>query len=1135
MRLQPRQRWTLWLSVAALLLFMAPGVWGQTPRHLRTVTVGSPRLVTTATGQRYFRPNLAVADRVLVRLRPSLQTAGLPLTQRLVKAVDSEPLGHGLYALNLPEGSDVNAAVATLRSQWEVLSVEPDLIVYPARIPNDPLYSQQYHLPQIKAPQAWDVTTGATDIVIAIIDSGVQLTHPDLAAKIWVNPGEIAGNGRDDDNNGFVDDVHGWDFYDNNNNPNPVPNGIDENRDGTPDEQVSHGTLVAGLAAAASNNSIGVAGVSWGARIMALKVFPDDGGTAVSTVINAINYAAANGAHVINLSIGGGYSESFNAPIAAAYNAGCVIISAGGNSGSELTNSRTTWESPVCNDGSDVFTQNHVLGIGAVDRFDRRASYSNFDSSSANFIDLTAPGDSLYGPTAYFPLFPRFTQYYGTNTGTSFSAPLISGLAALVLSQNRGAGPGEIYRIIKSAADNIDALNPGFIGKLGAGRANCGRAVGVQAPPAPAQDLAAVDTPGDDGGSITVTWRKSPDDGGGSDKVTSYTVLRRRSGETEPTEIANLPRGTEQYVDSSVTDGVDYYYTVRVSDGTQTSVTEEIGPVRSRNDQPPPLVQGVVAADRENDQGGAIVVRWNAYTPPADFHRFIIYRSTFDFATTQGLTPLTTLTNASATSYTDTATTDGVDYYYAVAARDTAGNERRDLRAVGPVQSFPNGAITFAPGLHFLGPPAVPPSTDPADLFTDSPATLRYARWSPATSSYMYYAANQPLPEVLQLGLGHGFWVNFPQQTVVHASGQSAPAGDYDLDLTPGWHQLANPYFGAIDFGEVTITRNGATMDLLSADGAGIMAAFCWVFDNPTQQYVLAYPPLGQSRLISPWRGFWVLVYQNCRLTINRPLSPANRSLSTQSSPVVRSAAASVQPEWVVPLQISAGGRVSECQVGVAARALTIPSPPPAHSGPRLTLTAAGRSGAEAATAAVALAQKGANTLSWDLLLTGLQAGQPITVHWPDLSRLPADRQATVQDLATGETIYLRTTSGYSLTPSAGESQRLLRLALVPRVAGSALAVSGLVSQAARGNGAQVMFTLSQPAAATATVTNIAGRTVRVLEQEKMRPAGNNMILWDGRNQFGSAAPAGLYLLQVEARTPEGQSVRAMTSFRLQR
>ncbi len=1121
-----QRRLSGFLTAALLFCVMAPVV---AQGGLRTVPWGHTRVIETAQGRR-VRPGLAVADRMIVTLRQGMETqAQRPLAN--VGGRVARALGHGQYLVELVPGTDLAAAIVKLRGQPGIESVEPDLIMYPAVVPNDPEYTKQYHLPLISAPAGWDVVTGGP-VVIAVIDSGVDLDHPDIAANLWVNLGETPKNGRDDDKNGYVDDVNGWDFYHNNNNPNPTPNGKDENFDGEPDEQVSHGTLVSGLAAAVTNNGYGVAGVSWGAKIMALQVFPDDGGTAVSTVIDAVNYAVANGADIINLSIGGGYTSAFTAPFSAAYAAGCVLVVAGGNSGAELTDAQSTWESPVCNDGTNVLIDNHLIGVAATDQFDRKASYSNFDSSSAHFIDVAAPGEALYGPTAYFPAYPAFAKYFGTNSGTSFSCPLVSGLAALVLSRNPGLTPAQVLAAITGGADNIDEKNPGYVGKLGSGRINVARTLGVMLPPAAVLDLAATDTAGDDGGSISLTWRKSPDDGAGAQNVESYQVLRREAA-TSLEVVATLPAGSTSYQDATVTDGTDYYYVVRTVAGALSTDSTEVGPVRSANDAPPPAVTNLRVVDRPNDDGGAIRLSWDAYSAPADFAGFVVYRATHDFVSTTGLTPLKVIANSAAVAYLDTGVQDGADYYYAVGVRDTAGNEDTDLSGTGPVQSYANGAVTFAAGLHLLGTPAVPADPDPAAFFGIAPAEFRCARWAPDRDLYDLYTP--PVSEALQLSLGRGLWVHLPQAVQVQATGQTAPAGDFDIDLTPGWHMLANPFLGPFDFAETTVTYEGATMDLLSADAVGALSAFAWVWDSTAGAYAIAYPQLdGTSRMIAPWQGFWVIAHKPCRLTLVRPLTTARVTSASVKRPggrTVNSSSRGPAVAYALPLEVrSASGR-SRCYVGAADREWLAPQPPQPQRTAMITAAAPGRQGGYGY--GVALAQNGPSAIIWNLRVSQLVAGETVRISVPDLSVVPANQTVTLEDLAVSRRMSLRTTSGYEFTPRSGETSRDFRLT-VSHAGQGVLVATGLVAQQTRGGYAQMSFTLSAPASCSVSVLNMAGRTVRIVEQGVLRPTGSNVVLWDGRSQTGTKVPAGLYLVQLEARSSTGESAKSLTTLRVQ-
>ncbi len=473
----------LLLALVWGLLLLTMGVVSADP--LPTVAVpGQPYTTIGPGGQFIVHPPRAVANRIIVGLRPG---ASLQQVQPLVNRAGGQAAGlspdGAIMIIELDEGTDLAQAIAAYQAQPEVNFATYDRLVYPALVPNDPDLLEQYHHPLCDAMDAWDVTTGSASVNIAVIDSGIDTDHPDLSAKLWINSGEIADNGLDDDENGYIDDVNGWDFINNSNDIEPEPDGVDDDSNGFVDDNVNHGTFVSGLAAAMTNNGYGVAGVDWNARIMMLQVFPDDGGGAVSTIIEAIYYAVDNGADVINMSLGGGYTEAYDPAINYAYLNGVLVVVAAGNSDVEFTDDPATWESPVCNDGPNPYINNYVLGVAATDENDERAIFSNYDGSTANFVDVSAPGVDVYSTRYYNVGFVQFSEYFGTGSGTSFSSPITAGLAALLIAAEPGRTPADLITKIREGTDNIDALNPLYAGKLGTGRINMAGALEDIAPP----------------------------------------------------------------------------------------------------------------------------------------------------------------------------------------------------------------------------------------------------------------------------------------------------------------------------------------------------------------------------------------------------------------------------------------------------------------------------------------------------------------------------------------------------------------------------------------------------------------------------------------------------------------------------
>jgi subtilisin family serine protease len=262
----------------------------------------------------------------------------------------------------------------------------------------DPRGAEQWSL-QGDAPMgvatAWRQTTGG-DVTVAVVDSGIDLGHPDLVPNLWTNPGEIAGNGVDDDGNGYVDDVHGYDFVDG---------------DGTPQDANGHGTHVAGIVAARGGNGIGVAGVAWRARLMAVRVLDSGARGTTTTVAEGIRYAVDNGARIVNLSLAGpSPAGDLEDAIAHARELGVVLVVAAGNDGRDLAGSPTY---PA------AYTEDNVLGVAATAQDGGLAAISDFGAGA----DLAAPGEDI--------LSTALGGGYEWRTGTSMAAPQVTG--ALVL------------------------------------------------------------------------------------------------------------------------------------------------------------------------------------------------------------------------------------------------------------------------------------------------------------------------------------------------------------------------------------------------------------------------------------------------------------------------------------------------------------------------------------------------------------------------------------------------------------------------------------------------------------------------------------------------------------------------------
>ena len=325
------------------------------------------------------REGAYVTGELLVKYRPSVRAAASEYfrsrwsisTIRSFKRI-------GVQRLQLPKDMTVEEALKIYHNDPSVEYAEPNYLRYAtARIPNDTFFSSLWGLnnpgdTDIDAPEAWDITTGNSNVVVAVLDSGVDYNHPDLKANIWTNQAELSGSpGADDDGNGKIDDIHGWDFVDDDNDP------IDSN---------DHGTHVAGTIGAVGNNTTGVTGVVWTVKIMPLRFLDSFGSGSVGDAIEAIDYAIDKGAKIINASYGSyTYSTAERDAIARARDAGILFVAAAGND--NWNNDAATKHYPSSYDLANI------IAVAATDQSDSRASFSNYGATS---VDVAAPGTMIY-------------------------------------------------------------------------------------------------------------------------------------------------------------------------------------------------------------------------------------------------------------------------------------------------------------------------------------------------------------------------------------------------------------------------------------------------------------------------------------------------------------------------------------------------------------------------------------------------------------------------------------------------------------------------------------------------------------------------------------------------------------------
>lgn len=334
-----------------------------------------------------------------------------------------------------------------------------------ANTPNDPDYDMQWYMDMVEAPEAWDIETGDDDIVVAVLDTGVDLDHPDLEQNIWVNEDETPDNGIDDDGNGFIDDYYGWDFVDSDSDSNPVYfSGVDYG-------VISHGTVISGIIGAVGDNDEGVAGMAWDVKIMPIRMLDENGVGSAYDAALAIDYAVENGADVINLSFAGDANDSnLRDAVEDAYHQGVVIVAALGNEGVSVNDNPVY---PACYRNG---TTDWIIGVAASNQYDKHSLFSNY----GNCADLSAPGEQMYG-LSYQDVDEGFAEGYSDGwSGTSVASPMVAGAVALLLSSYPSLEPPAIRNILKLSVDPME-LAGRYRGKFGSGRLNVSNALSLAA------------------------------------------------------------------------------------------------------------------------------------------------------------------------------------------------------------------------------------------------------------------------------------------------------------------------------------------------------------------------------------------------------------------------------------------------------------------------------------------------------------------------------------------------------------------------------------------------------------------------------------------------------------------------------
>ncbi|OGC36752.1 hypothetical protein A3J90_07590, partial [candidate division WOR-1 bacterium RIFOXYC2_FULL_37_10] len=429
-----------------------------------------------------------------------------------------------VFLLKFPKETNIETLVQTLKTLPEVEYAEPNYIIKAFIAPNDSYYSgYQWNMKKIEAETAWNIETGEANTIVAVIDTGIDYNHEDLAGKI----------------------ILGYDFINNDDNP------IDDD---------GHGTHVAGVIGAITNNNKGVAGLNWNCKILAVKIMDSNGSGYIETAAAGINYAANNGANVINMSFGvdADLKNLLQDAVADAYTKGCVLVAAAGNENSSKENYPAAY-------------QDYVIAVAATDQNDLRSSWGVPASNYGTWIDVCAPGTDIASTW--------LNNNYVLSDGTSMAAPHVSGLAALIFSQNPSISNENIRTQIENSCVNIDNLNPSYAGLLGHGRINTALAIGL-----PIIEISSPKNSSYVSGTIAIQGTAT------STNFLDYTVQIGYG--TSPSTFETICTGEHEIINGSfgtfdTTQKPDGIYTLKVVVRIKTLLTSEITTTINIDNTPP--------------------------------------------------------------------------------------------------------------------------------------------------------------------------------------------------------------------------------------------------------------------------------------------------------------------------------------------------------------------------------------------------------------------------------------------------------------------------------------------------------------------------------------------------------------------
>jgi subtilisin family serine protease len=1020
-------------------------------------------------------------------------------------------LGRDLQVAEETPKPDVLAAVAALRNMPGV-SADPNWMHYPSgykqggaraqpRVtraqqgpgtkitPNDTIYPKQtWHLDMIRMPEAWNIQYGSGNtILVAIIDSGIDSTHPDFK--------DAAGSSR----------VVAQQDFSGAGNP-----GLDS---------IGHGTHVGGTVAATTNNSIGVTGIAgWNrqgvnVKLINAKVF-NTGGASSDTVASAISYSVAQGARVINLSLGSEGPSAAQVEIDAvnsALKANVVVVAAAGNSGLNNDNANTqAWPADITG----------VIKATAVGPTKSLSSFSNY---GGNIRKIAAPGGddfSAAGTGAIWSTSPLAgsidfanTTGYSPANGTSMACPHVAGAAALLIAA--GVPASGVYQALADGASQAVAARSGigYTAAYGPGVLDVYSALYPYADPAP---------------TVTVE--------GGVDRGNSYFGA---------TPISIAVRGVGRIYTSAPPNGLTGLWSLE-TDLTVTVETVGLKPTVIRTYTGGRGVAGQV------DKIEIPVLPTNASRSTSYTGIRVPAPKTDGTYTPVQLSPgqyriVARLNQRDSKGVVSTL--EQVQFITIVEKQLPAGRMMfampfKAALATRPVGVTPEAGVLGQSTVFSIARfnPLRSPSDDDyarfrsADLYNLKNAA-RFGQTDQLDSRVIVFDTTAPTTSIAPIGMG--YWLDMDRAGSVNTSllpypGQLAglsPVAENSVGIKAfasggGWNMIGAPFTYPVDWSVVTVRANDISYSVADAVKAGVISPALIGFGNG--DYVYSIAPAGQ---LQPFSAYWIRVYTDCVITVPGVPASSSRVLSS----------ATMSDGWQVRLVANSAGSVDgQNYIGQRSGAVAgedladIPKPPAGASDVYLSLINKGANGKNRALA-FDMRSLGSNTVMQEEWVANVQAARPnarVVLSWDGIRTAPRNRRLLLTDVATGAVISMADRSSYVYQSGDAGSTRKFIVKLVPQASG-VLAIRNLKTGATgrATGGLTVSFMTNLEADVKGVIETTTGRELRTLMGTTRALSGSETKLqWDGRNKDGAQVPAGPYVVKIIADTADGQHqvVRAM-------